>query len=339
MKLINGIRDLVDSYDVFLLDMWGVMHNGSSPYPGVFETIQQLKKHNKRLVILSNSSRRMENSLRMLNKLGFDPNDFDLVITSGEVAHQMLSSTTDFTGVNGLKLTGYKPWSALDDIRKRDCHKVFCFGSGDGDQVYCESCGWTLAPLNQASLIVARGTFTIDDGTGDVISKDFDPNAYDRALTEKLQEAAKLKLPMIVTNPDKIRPDEGLPPMPGKIGDLYEAALAEVGQSELLVKRIGKPFSDVYDIALSSVDPSRAIMIGDALETDITGGSANGISTVWVVRDGIHGPDVIEEGGGSDIESMKRGAESVLASFNAKEGTYAQGRPQFPTYLLPNFHW
>ena len=48
--------------------MWGVMHDGSSPYEGVLETVQQLKREGKRLIILSNSSKRREDSENMLRK-------------------------------------------------------------------------------------------------------------------------------------------------------------------------------------------------------------------------------------------------------------------------------
>ena len=44
-------------------------------------------KKKKKLIIVSNSSKRRSNSVQMLRKLGFNENDFDEIITSGEVAH------------------------------------------------------------------------------------------------------------------------------------------------------------------------------------------------------------------------------------------------------------
>jgi FMN phosphatase YigB (HAD superfamily) len=86
--LVDGIKDIVlqDKYDTFLLDMWGVMHDGSKPYDGVLETVQKLKDAGKEMIILSNSSKRQGNSNKMLTKLGFNPHDFAQVITSGEVS-------------------------------------------------------------------------------------------------------------------------------------------------------------------------------------------------------------------------------------------------------------
>ena len=102
--------------------------------------------------------------------------------------------------------------------------------------------------------------------------------------------AAQRKVPMLVTNPDKVRPDASRNPMPGSIGDTCERFLwtshcppmGEMSEEDArtYVKRIGKPFQEVYDIALHGSDVSKAIMIGDALETDITGGNTIGCSTV-----------------------------------------------------------
>jgi ribonucleotide monophosphatase NagD (HAD superfamily) len=83
----TGIEQVAKDYDIFLLDMWGVMHDGSRPYEGVIDTVKKLKEAGKEMIILSNSSKRQEKSLKMLAKLGFDPiNDFSQVITSGDVS-------------------------------------------------------------------------------------------------------------------------------------------------------------------------------------------------------------------------------------------------------------
>lgn len=82
----KGIEEVAKDHDIFLLDMWGVMHDGTTPYEGVVDCVEKLKKAGKEMIILSNSSKRKENSFKMLSKLGFDPNDFSQVITSGDVS-------------------------------------------------------------------------------------------------------------------------------------------------------------------------------------------------------------------------------------------------------------
>lgn len=330
LQYIDGIRQLVDSYDVFVLDMWGVLHDGSQPYEGVLECLAQLKQHGKQLIILSNSSKRQSNSLKMLEKLGFDPSDFAQIITSGEVSYQLL------LGKESSFLPKEKVWSRVLSKQEGNNNKVFVLGSGNQDEEYCTKSGWTLSPVEEADLLVARGTFTLNNGL-DQVSKLENPELYDFILENSLKVAASRQLPMLVTNPDKVRPDEGLPPMPGALGDAYEQSWRESNQTTSygdFIQRIGKPFSLVYDTILGDhVDKGRVCMVGDALETDITGGSGAGIATVWVVQDGIHGPDVRNCG------SYKEGCEQVLVDFNAKPGTYAGNRILRPDHVVANFQW
>ena len=330
MQLIQGLGQIIQNYDVLLLDMWGVLHDGSRPYDGVLDCLRHLQTHHadKRLVILSNSSKRQTDSIRALQKLGFDPNAFSHVITSGEVAHQVLSADKmDWTTTR-----------QSDTTTSKATKTVFCLGSGEGDVEYCQSCGYTLAPMDQADMILARGTFTINNGH-DVVDKRHDATHYEHVLQSTLDHAAKRRLPMLISNPDKVRPDKDRPPMPGHLGDLYEAALQRLHDSSMAespVQRIGKPFSLVYDMALAdeTMDRSRVLMVGDALETDVTGGSAAGIDTLWVLENGIHAPDLV-----SSEESLEEGAARILNEFNQKTDTYAKGRTLAPTYIIPSFRW
>eukprot|EP00586_Coscinodiscus_wailesii_P009819 CAMPEP_0172512660 /NCGR_PEP_ID=MMETSP1066-20121228/246315_1 /TAXON_ID=671091 /ORGANISM="Coscinodiscus wailesii, Strain CCMP2513" /LENGTH=318 /DNA_ID=CAMNT_0013292573 /DNA_START=312 /DNA_END=1265 /DNA_ORIENTATION=+ len=318
------MEKICKDHSIFLLDMWGVMHDGTNPYDGVIDTISQLKALGKKMIILSNSSKRRDTAVKMLIKLGFDPDDFDEIITSGEISHQMLS---------GDPTLACRTWPTLTTIRDRGPFhkKVFCLGSGSHDEQYVTSAGWTLSPISEASLILARGTFTVNDGTT-IVKKTEDEEKYFRVLDESLRVAAARRVPMLVSNPDKVRPDVGLPPMPGALGDLYQSLLSGEG-SEELVKRIGKPFGEVYELALNGSDPADAVMVGDALETDVTGGGAAGCRTVWVVKDGIHGDAVEEMGGG-----YEQGVERVLEDFNEGKG-FLNGDGVRPSFVVPHFRW
>eukprot|EP00970_Alexandrium_tamarense_P012958 scaffold3194_cov191-Alexandrium_tamarense.AAC.1 len=116
-----------------------------------------LKKEGKTLVILSNSSKRREDTEKMLVKrefawlltlmpfsfntqlttkhhsVGFNPTDFDNIITSGDVSHSLLQNQATSLGCSN--------WDMLSNIIKnnKDQRKVFVFGSGDNDKSYCNS--------------------------------------------------------------------------------------------------------------------------------------------------------------------------------------------------------
>ena len=344
----SGIRNIVDDYDVFLLDMWGVMHDGINPYEGVPEVVQKLKDANKKLIILSNSSKRRTNSVKMLKKLGFPDDAFDEIITSGEVAHHLLTYLSDGTTSSWVPQSIPEAFEALRS--NADSGKplsAFCFGSGDGDEEYLNSCGWSLAEsVETADLIVARGTFVVQSAT-ELADKKKDEAEYWSAYQKALETAAGASnpIPMIVCNPDKVRPDAAKSPMPGTIGVAYQELMKEShgdGFGEDLVLSLGKPFSGVYEIALasiaetsSSVDKSRVVMVGDALETDVTGATAAGIDSIWVINDGIHNQAISDAS-----SSLEEGCEVVLKGFNdCSETTYAQGRKVSPTVALPHFRW
>jgi len=116
MTIVNGLSSptILDNYDTFLIDMWGVMHDGHAPYDGVLHALRRLKEAGKKLFILSNSSKRIVDSEKMLTKLGFHCNDSHTIITSGEVAHRLLRGD----GNNGYATIGI--YSILSSNRIRE---------------------------------------------------------------------------------------------------------------------------------------------------------------------------------------------------------------------------
>jgi len=81
------------SYEVFLLDQFGVLHDGVVPFPRARDLCRTLAvDHGKTLVILSNSSRRSHLTFSRLEKMGFDPKWFAGCVTSGDVAHLVLNA-------------------------------------------------------------------------------------------------------------------------------------------------------------------------------------------------------------------------------------------------------
>lgn len=337
---ISGLRDIVDQYDVFLIDMWGVLHNGCDPYSRVLDTIQQLRRAGKRLIILSNSSKKFIHSVRMLRTLGFDDACFEQIITSGQMAFDLLQQVTTRGGEGEEHLfLGDESKAFFGSLAKgKDYHKCFVLGNGDNDEAYCEAAGWDVTSLNDASLIVTRGALTVSDGTSVAHKERIGDSAFDRILREALSSAATMSIPMLVSNPDKIRPGGDRPFMPGTIGDMYEEELSRQ-EKETMVFRLGKPFVTVYNQALRDVaDRSRSIMIGDSLETDITGAHVAGIDSLWVLLDGIHGPDI-------NVNDVESSTAEVLRSFREQRGTYADrllcnsSSELRPTMTVSHFQW
>ncbi|MCO5572100.1 hypothetical protein L7F22_025851 [Adiantum nelumboides] len=80
---------------VWLLDQFGVLHDGQKAYDGAIETLEKIAGSGVKLIVISNSSRRAELTYRRLESLGFDPSLFSGVITSGELTHEYLQRRQD----------------------------------------------------------------------------------------------------------------------------------------------------------------------------------------------------------------------------------------------------
>ena len=89
-KVINSFSEISDKYNVFILDQWGVMHDGHNGYDHAIDAVKHLIYKNKQLIIISNSSKRRISSINRLKDLGFDKNNFIEVMTSGEMIWQEL---------------------------------------------------------------------------------------------------------------------------------------------------------------------------------------------------------------------------------------------------------
>ena len=100
MQSIEGIKEIIDKYEVFILDQWGVIHDGNKGYSYAIKCINYLKANNKKLIIISNSSKRKQSSINRLPILGFNSDLFDEVITSGEMIWQAISLSLGEYGDN-----------------------------------------------------------------------------------------------------------------------------------------------------------------------------------------------------------------------------------------------
>ncbi len=90
IPLINGVSEVADNYDAFIIDIWGVVHDGARPYPYTRDVLQNLSDMNKTCLFLSNTDVRpqeMEISLRSMG-LGISK---DNIVTAGGSAHRGLS--------------------------------------------------------------------------------------------------------------------------------------------------------------------------------------------------------------------------------------------------------
>jgi HAD superfamily hydrolase (TIGR01459 family) len=162
---MTGISALADCFDVFFLDQFGVLHDGATPYAGVAECLRELKRHGKQIVVLSNSGKRSAENERRLEQLGLEAGNWDLFVSSGEVAWRQLAS-------NGAPKT---------------CYLI----SRHNDRSAIEGLAINLADAPEEAGIIL---LTASEGDR------FDLSHYEKLLWK----AAQKGVPCLCTNPDRI---------------------------------------------------------------------------------------------------------------------------------------
>jgi HAD superfamily hydrolase (TIGR01459 family) len=247
---IHGFKEIADQFEVFLLDQFGVLHDGKRPYPGVLDAIEELQKGGKQLIVLTNSGKRSALNLRRLVEMGFPERSIQAVISSGEVAWRGIQS--------GLFRSPYI-----------SAARAFIVGRY-GDDYGFDDLG--LEFVDQAE----RADFIL------ILGSDAPRTSLDE-YSALLRAAAQRKVPALCANPDIwMIASSGLEPAPGAIAELYK----KLGGT---VRYIGKPYADIYELALancSSPNKARVIAVGDSVEHDVKGAKNFGLASV-LVRGGV----------------------------------------------------
>jgi HAD superfamily hydrolase (TIGR01459 family) len=251
VQLISGLRELAPRYDGFILDLWGVIHDGLAPLPGAIDCLQSLIDAGRRIVLLSNAPRRADDVVRRITAVGVPVGLYHDVMSSGEEAWQHLKRRED-------------PFYAA--LGRRCLH----IGS-ERDLEIREGLGldYVDAPAD-AQFVLNTGPAGWDDRI-----EDYEPI---------LREALAGGLPMVCANPDLVvQRGSTLHLCAGALAKWYEEAGGRV-------RWHGKPFRLVYDsclVLLGIGERSRILAIGDSLRTDIAGAAGAGIDSL-LIAGGIH---------------------------------------------------
>ena len=131
MKELNHLSDIYKEYDTFVIDLWGVIHNGVVLNPKAIEAIKQLKNNSKKIVFLSNAPRPSSKVINFLLKLNMDKKYLANVITSGEAA--MYAINKNQFGKNFYHLGPPRDTSIFEKVKNNktdleSCDFILCTG-------------------------------------------------------------------------------------------------------------------------------------------------------------------------------------------------------------------
>ena len=86
MRNLNHLSEIFQSYETFVIDLWGVIHNGITLNSKAIEVIENLQRKSKKIVFLSNAPRPSSKVIEFLKKMQMNDKFLTNVITSGEAA-------------------------------------------------------------------------------------------------------------------------------------------------------------------------------------------------------------------------------------------------------------
>ena len=83
---IKGLRSIVKNYDIFYIDLWGVIHNGIKLHKNAIKVLEEITKAKKQYVLLTNAPRPNRTVKSFLEKMGISNEIKKNVYSSGEAA-------------------------------------------------------------------------------------------------------------------------------------------------------------------------------------------------------------------------------------------------------------
>ncbi len=292
-EILRSLSDLSGRYDAVFCDLWGCLHNGQAPFAAAVAALQGFRANGGRVILLTNAPRPKSSVIRQLDAMGAPRDCWDIVVTSGDAAQMGM-----LAGAVGRKVHHI---GATKD-------EAFFTDFADDLAAYAK----TQAPIERVALKDAEGV--VCTGLADDLTET--PDDYRAALLL----AKTMGLPMLCANPD-IVVDMGDKRLycAGALAQAYEA----MGGTALY---FGKPHPPIYDLAqrrlgeVMGLSDPQILCIGDGIGTDIQGGMAEGLDTLFITG-GLEA-----ERFGADVENPDPAALNTWLEARQMSSTFAMGR-------------
>ena len=255
-RVIERLSDISDDYDAILCDLWGCYHDGIRPWPAAVEACRNFRQRGGRVILLTNAPRPSASVQAFLDDMGAPRDSYDAIVSSGGACQAAIAE-----GQFGQRIHYVGP--------ERDLHVL-------------EDTGRRSVPVDQADAVLVTG-FRDDRREG--------PEIY----ASEIAEWNRRGLPVLCANPDIVvdRGEERL----WCAGAIARDHAAGGGT----VTYFGKPHPPIYERCFAVLDElgasiphERIVVAGDGIATDVAGGRAMGLDTLFVtggLAAGELGPD------------------------------------------------
>jgi HAD superfamily hydrolase (TIGR01459 family) len=249
IPLINSIAPLANGTTAWLVDIWGVIHNGVRPFMDACTACSRYREQGGIVVLVSNSPRPNGSVAAQLDGIGVPRASWDAIVTSGDVARTLIER------YSGRPILHIGP---------------------ERDLATFTGLSITRVTADAAEAVVCTGLFDDERETPD-----------DYAVT--LQQCLARGLPMICANPDVMVERGGrIIYCAGAIARAYEALGGKVeyaGKPYAPIYTL--TFATLDRLKAGSADQAKLLAIGDGVGTDIAGAAEAGVRSVFVAS-GVH---------------------------------------------------
>jgi HAD superfamily hydrolase (TIGR01459 family) len=249
IPVIDAIAPLGKGYAAWLVDIWGVMHNGVRAFPPAVEATRRYRERGGIVILLSNSPRPSEPLQMQLTSLGVSEQSYDATVSSGDLTRH--------------------------ELAKHEGARIFHLGP-ERDLPIFKDLDLTRVDAKDAELVVCTGLFNDETET---------PEDYEVLL----RELAGRKLTMLCANPDHlVERGHSLVYCAGALAQVYEKDGGKViyaGKPYAPIYELAE--ETIARLAGRKVARSEILAIGDGIRTDMAGAAEFGLDAVFVAS-GLH---------------------------------------------------
>jgi HAD superfamily hydrolase (TIGR01459 family) len=257
MQLLDNLDDIADRYDAILCDVWGVLHNGRTPYPAAAAALTRFRAGGGHVILITNVPKPRGPIPRQLERIGFPRAAWDAIVTSGDAIRVELAARAPGP-IYRIEPPGY-------------------------DATLWEGLGLVDAPLSEAAFIGISGLVRDDETPAD--------------YADILKQARARDLEMLCANPDiVVQFGDKLIWCAGALARDYAALGGRVvmaGKPYAPIYELA--YRELAQLTGKPSDTSRILAIGDGVGTDIRGAGQQGLDRVFIAS-GMHGEALWTDG-------------------------------------------
>lgn len=284
-KFCQGISDISDSYTGFIIDTWGVLHDGEKVFEPAVECLTELKKRNKFVMLMSNTELTEVEAKAGLKKLGLSEDLYSCVLTSGELLKRGITQ------------------EIKDPVFEKLGTSCYVIG-GERIRAFMRNCDISIVDdIEQAGFMMLSGW--------DALKQDV------TSLEDILRVAVRRRIKILCVNPD------GRALQEAAYQSGVTQILKRIQELGGVVQMLGKPYKPIYHEAirvlhLNGIYPGQTVMVGDSMGHDIIGGTLVNMDTC-LIRNGYHAPAFK---GVDSLATLNKILNNLVTQFNSIRPTY-----------------